>query len=163
MPTAMRNKSKKTEQKEETTDTGRTVERKGPIAKVGNMTRTPELRFGSESGTAFCRFGLAVEAPKELGNWAGERETTFYEATCFGTLAEHVAELEKGTRVVVIGKGELEHWTDKDGTERTTKRILVDACGPDLRWASATVQRDKKQTRSTETPSVEGYGDEEPF
>jgi len=158
MPTATKSKKPDATPAE---PTERTTERKGSVAKVGNLTRAPELRFGTDSGTAFCRFGLAVETPKEPGNWSGERETTFYEATAFGTLAEHVAELEKGTRVVVIGKGELEHWTDKEGTERTTKRVLVDACGPDLRWASATVQRDKRKRSSEPAPAV--GDDEEPF
>jgi single-stranded DNA-binding protein len=41
--------------------------------------------------------------------------------------------LSKGTRAVVVGKGEVEHWTDDFGKPRTTKRILDDSCGPDLR------------------------------
>ena len=112
------------------------------VTKVGNLTRSPELGFGKDSGTAFVRFGLAVEVPVQAGNWSGERRTEFYEVTAFGTLAEHIAEcLAKGTRVVVTGRPELDHWNGKDGTARTTKRILADAVGPDLRWATAGVTK----------------------
>jgi single-strand DNA-binding protein len=154
MPTASKGKAK-SKAKTSTThksppDTERRVEAKGSIAKTGNLTRDMELRFGNESGVAFCRFGLAVETPKERGQWSGERDTTFYECTAFGSLAEHVVELKKGTRVNVIGQGELEHWRDGEGNNRTTKRIVVDACGPDLRWATATVERDRRQRSSAE-------------
>jgi single-strand DNA-binding protein len=156
MPTPTRSKSKPTTGTTDKSapDTDRRVEPKGSIAKTGNLTRDSELRFGNESGVAYCRFGLAVETPKEPGHWSGERETTFYECTAFGSLAEHVAELRKGTRVNVIGQGELEHWSDAEGNNRTTKRIVVDACGPDLRWATATVERDRRQ-RSSAEPAAE--------
>jgi single-strand DNA-binding protein len=158
MPTGTRSRTNSAPAKgtksKASSDTERRVEAKGPIARVGNLTRAAEVRFGGESGVAYCRFGLAVDSPKEPGNWSGERETTFYECTAFDSLSEHVAELDKGTRVIVVGKGELEHWTDAEGKERTTKRILVEACGPDLRWATATVARDRRQG-STAEPSAE--------
>jgi len=122
---------------------GRTAEpaspaRTGPsVAKVGNLTRDPELRF-SATGTAFTRFGLAYRPWTRKGE--PEAETTFYEVVSFGSLAEHVAEsLRKGQRVVVVGRGEIDAWTDAEGTERTTKKIVAEAVGPDLRFETATV------------------------
>ena len=103
-------------------------------SKVGNLTRDPELRF-SASGTAFATFGLAVKAYVPKGEPAPP--AVFYEVVTFGTLAEHVSEcLVKGDRVVVGGVGQLEHWTGKDGTERTTKKIIADGVGPDLRFTA---------------------------
>lgn len=62
-----------------------------------------------------------------------EPETTFYEVVCFASLAEHVAtSLRKGDRAVVIGKGEFERWTGKDGVDRSKRKIVADAIGPDL-------------------------------
>jgi len=108
------------------------------VAKVGNITRTPELGYGQGSGKAYARFGIAVNKPKVKGDWAGEQVTEFYEVSCFGSLAEHVAEsLRKGQRVVVVGRGELEHWSGDDGTGRTTKKIVAEAVGPDLRFTAA--------------------------
>jgi single-strand DNA-binding protein len=68
--------------------------------------------------------------------------------------------LTKGTRVVVAGKAEIEHWTDKDGTARPTKRILAESCGPDLRWATADVQ---KARRSRPQGQPDSSTEEEPF
>ncbi|HEX6395752.1 MAG TPA: single-stranded DNA-binding protein [Acidimicrobiales bacterium] len=74
---------------------------------------------------------------------------------CFGSLAEHVAaSLQKGDRVGVVGKGEVETWTGKDGVERHKKEILADGVGPDLRFVKVGVNRRQ--------PAQQGM-DEEPF
>jgi single-strand DNA-binding protein len=130
-----------------------------PTAKVGNLTRDPELKV-SAKGTAFATYGLAVKPYVAKGE--PEPETTFYEVVCFGSLAEHVAEcMAQGDRAVVVGKGELDRWTGKDGAERVTKKIVADAIGPDLRFTTVEIQR----TERREPVSV-GAGDrpdEEPF
>jgi single-strand DNA-binding protein len=143
----------------------RHVERKGEVAKVGNLTREPELRY-APSGTIVVSTGLAVERPKIAGDWAGERVTEFYELTVFGSLGEHLAgSFGKGTRVIVIGTAETEYWTDKEGKERTTKRIIANAIGPDLRWATVEVERSGKARGSTRAGNGSGApeGEDEPF
>ncbi len=114
-----------------------------PTAKVGKLTRDPELKVTAKGGT-FVTFGLAVRPYVPKGE--PEPETTFYEVVCFGSLAEHVAEsLEQGDRAVVVGKGELDRWTGKDGTERVTKKIVADAIGPDLRFNAVEIQRTERR------------------
>lgn len=108
----------------------------GLVAKIGTIVKkAPELRF-SPKGVAVTKFSLAVKPYVPKGE--PQPETTFYEVTAFGSLAEHVAEtLDKGHRALVIGTGKLETWTGKDGKERTTKTIIADGVGPDLRFVSA--------------------------
>jgi single-strand DNA-binding protein len=131
------------------------------VSKVGNLTRDPELRHGKESGTPFVSVSLAVNTPKTPGDWAGEQETTFYDVTAFGSLAEHAATcLTKGIRVLVIGRPEVERYTAEDGTERERKRIIADALGPDLRWATVKIAR---ATQRTEVAAPTVSDDEEPF
>lgn len=143
-------------------DTHKDIEKKGTAYQVGNLTKDPELRYAGD-GKAYCRFGLAVERPKVPGEWSGERVTTFYEVTCFGDMAEHAAQsLAKGTRALVIGRGELEHWTDKAGVKQTSKRIVADAIGPDLRWAVAEVTKVTRQGPAADQ-QPDTYDDEEPF
>ena len=131
---------------------------KPAVTKIGNLTSDPELRYAT-SGKAFTRMRLAVSTPKVPGDWAGERETTFYDLTAFGSLAENAAEcLAKGDRVVVTGRGEVRTWTGDDGVEHREKGILVDALGPDLRWTTATLTRTRRRS------AAEAFaGDDEAF
>ena len=127
---------------------------------VGNLTKDPELRFSSK-GTAWCSVGLAVtpRVRDDDGTWA-DGETTFYELVTFGDLAEHVAELVKGTRVIAAGKLETETWTAKDGTERETVKLLADEVGASLRYASVDVRR---TSRKPPAEHADDDYDEEPF
>lgn len=127
------------------------------VSKVGNITRGPEL-LSSKSGQAYARFGLAVTPYVPKGE--PEPDTEFYEVVAFGSLAEHVAEsLAKSDRVVIVGNGELESWTDRDGNERVTKKILAEGVGPDLRFVAAQVHRAAQRGQSSAPPS----SGEEPF
>src|SRR5262249_51919499 len=77
-------------------------------------------------------------------NMDGEYEDTpavFYDATCWGALAEHVAELHKGDRVVIHGSTHDEEWTDREGATRVKHVIQVTAIGASLRYATVTVHR----------------------
>jgi single-strand DNA-binding protein len=142
-----------TKKQEETTGRPRIV------GKVGNLTKDPELKF-SANGTAYARAGLAVNVQGADGNWD---QTEFYELTAFQTLAEHLAELEKGTRVVVVGRGEIETYTTKDGEERTSKKIVCDGIGPDLRFATAAVTKMARKGPGNRTSTPMNDDEEAPF
>lgn len=132
----------------------------GQVARIGNLTADPELRF-SPSGTAVCNVNLAVNTPKEAGNWHGEMDTTFYGLVSFGSVAENVAQsLQKGDRVVVTGEGRIRYWETDDGDIRSKKEILVQGIGPDLRFAQAQVIRMARRSPTSQPSQV---NEEEPF
>jgi len=137
-------------------ETNQTTPEKTPTTtKVGNLTRDPELRFGNEKGTPFVNLGLAVNTPKVPGEWSGEQRTTFYDVVCFGTLAEHAAEsLAKGDRVVVAGRPEREQYTDGDGVARERRRVVATAIGPDLRFATAVISRQRAERSAARATTV---------
>jgi single-strand DNA-binding protein len=138
----------------------RRIERRGSTAKYGNLASVPELHY--KDNKAWCRFRLAVEQPKEAGKWTGERVTEFFQVVCFNSLAVHVAQsLTKGARAVVVGRGEVEHWVADDGQPRTSERIVADAVGPDLRWATVVVE--KVASGKAAEPGVDVVREEEPF
>ncbi len=126
-----------------------------PVAKVGNLTRDPQLRT-SDSGVVYAVCGLAVDTPvvaddPETDAERVETETRFYDLVCFGTLAENVAaSMAKGTRVLVAGRVEVRAWTDDDGATRVVDRIVADAIGPELRWATATVTKRRPSAPTAE-------------
>ena len=49
------------------------------------------------------------------------------------------------TRVIAVGRAEVQHWTDIDGRPRQTLRIVCDELSPSLRWAQVTVTRGHRQ------------------
>jgi single-strand DNA-binding protein len=131
-------------------------------SQVGNLTREPVLRY-SASGTAWASSGLAVNrrTRKDDGTFE-DLLPEFYDLVCFGDLAEHVAEsLTKGDRVVVAGRLEEDRYTARDGTERTTAKLVADDIGASLRFATLNVER-VERTAPVRKPDGYGYS-EEPF
>jgi single-strand DNA-binding protein len=112
----------------------------GQVAKIGNLGADFELKY-ADDGRPYARSRLAVNRPVKDGDWSGEKATDWYGLTVFDELGEHAAEcLHKGDRVLVIGRGEVEHWADEQGRDRESRTILANGIGPDLRWATVAVQ-----------------------
>ena len=145
------------------------------VTVVGNATRDPELRF-TPSGTPVCTFGVAWNRRYERGGEQVE-ETSFFDVTCWSSLAENVAEsITKGARVIVSGRLEQRSWDTPEGDKRSKVEIVADEVAPSLRWASAQVNRNEFREgngtapRRTAAPggspartAPPSYGDEEPF
>jgi single-strand DNA-binding protein len=117
------------------------------ITLVGNITDDPELRF-TPGGAAVANFTVAVNQRRQSQSGAWEdRLDGFFRCNCWRDLAENVAEsLQKGSRVVVVGRLQQRSWEDQEGNRRSVVEVQVDDVGPSLRWATANVQ---KLTRTT--------------
>ena len=113
------------------------------VTIAGNCTRDPELRF-SQGGLSIASFGLAYSTRKrnEQGGWE-DGETSFFDVTCFGQLADNVAEsIHKGDRVIVTGTLKQRSWEAKDSGEKRSKvEIIADEVGPSLKWATTVTER----------------------
>ena len=107
------------------------------VTIVGNVTRDPELRF-TQGGAAVANFGVAWN----MKNRDGEESVSFFDVTCWRSLAENVAEsITKGTRVVIYGRLDHRTWETQDGEKRSKVDIIADEVAPSLRWAAAEVSR----------------------
>ena len=116
------------------------------VTILGNLTRDPELRF-TPSGAAVVGFGIAVNRNiqnKTSGEW--ETQADFFNVTAWHKLAENCAEsLSKGDRVLVTGRLSQESWEDKkDGTKRSTVKIIANTIGPSLEFASCNIEKNPK-------------------
>ena len=143
------------------------------VSIVGNATRDPELRF-TPSGTPVCTFGVAWNRRYER-NGEQVEEVSFFDVTCWSSLAENVAEsVTKGARVIVHGRLDQRSWDAPDGSSRSKVEIVADDVAPSLRWASAQVNRNERREgngaaprRSSPPPAAQTsaprYEDEEPF
>lgn len=119
------------------------------IAIRGNLVRPIELRFTS-NGRAVGNASVAVNRGKE-----DRKETDYYEVVLWEDLAQHAAELEKGTSVIVIGRLASRQFETKDGSKRTVWEITADAFGPDLRFQTVTVARDGGSSGRSQAPATD--------
>ncbi len=141
------------------------------VTIIGNVTRDPELRYLT-SGTALASFGVAWNNRYKDRNGEQVEDTSFFDVTCWRDLADHVAEsISKGDRVIVYGKLEQRSWETQEGEKRSKVEIVADEVAPSLRWATAKVEKIRRDGpgggggSSNEPPRDEpDYDDaEEPF
>jgi single-strand DNA-binding protein len=148
------------------------------VTMVGNCTRDPELRF-TASGMQVTTMGLAVNyrrQNRQSGEWT--EETSFVDVTCFGQMAENVAETcTKGSRVLVTGRLSVRTYEKRDGGTGVAVEVVADEIGPSLRWATAQITRNERREggydsggagasapRAQSAAPAGGYDtDEEPF
>ena len=129
------------------------------ITIVGNVTRTPALRF-TASGVPTANFGVAVNRklpPRADGSMA--EAVSFFNVVAWQSLAENAAEsLDKGNRVVVTGRLEQRSWETADGDRRTVYELVADEIGPSLRWVAARLTKVVRVDRraGTSSPDVDG-------
>ena len=120
------------------------------VTLVGNITDDPELRF-TPSGAAVANFTVAVNRryKNQDGQWEDKLDG-FFRCNCWRDMAENVAEsLQKGARVVVVGRLQQRSWDDQDGNKRSAFEVQVDEVGPSLRWATASIQKSQRSGGSS--------------
>ena len=139
------------------------------ITVIGNLTATPELRYGKNGGKPWATFSVAVNKGREE---EGNKTSHFFDVKCFNEFAEHMAELPKGTRVLIIGHQEQESWDDKSSGKKRSKHVVVAReGGPSVRYTAVTASP-RKASPKNEDKAVEtvqqGFSEpsvpeEEPF
>lgn len=113
------------------------------VTVVGNLTSDPELRY-TQSGLAVANFTIASTPrhfDRQSNEWVDD-DALFLRASVWREFAEHVAgSLVKGSRVIAQGVLKQRSYETKEGEKRTSIELEVDAIGPDLRYATASVTR----------------------
>ena len=92
------------------------------VILIGRLTKDPELRYAAGSGTAVCRFTLAVARQFK------KDETDFINCIAFNKQGEAIAQyVTKGRQLAVTGNIRTGSYDGKDGTKRYTTDILVES------------------------------------
>jgi single-strand DNA-binding protein len=132
---------------------------------VGNLTGDPELRY-TPSGAAVANFTVAVtpRRPDGKGGWE-DGDTSFLRCTAWRGLAEHVAELTKGDRMIVYGRLQQRSWETDAGERRSVVEVQAEDVGPSLRWATAKPERTSAKAAAAAGAGKGGgqFNDEPPF
>jgi single-strand DNA-binding protein len=111
------------------------------VVLVGNLTADPELKFTS-NGVAVANFRLAVTPRVRDGdNWR-DGDTSFFRVNVWRQQATNIADtLQKGMRVVVVGRLRMRSWETPEGDKRQVVEVTAEEIGPSLRWATAKPER----------------------
>jgi single-strand DNA-binding protein len=121
------------------------------ISLIGNITSPIELRY-TQSGKAVGSVTVAVNRKR-----GDVEETDFHRVTLWEKLAENAGLLEKGTRVIVVGRLTSREYETREGEKRTGWEVTADAFGPDLRFATAQVTRAESGGQSRPQPAEEPW------
>lgn len=89
---------------------------------IGRFTRDPELNFAANSGTAVCKFGIAVTRQFK------KDETDFINCIEFGKTGETIVQyLIKVSPIGITGNIRTGSYDAKDGTKRYTTDVVVES------------------------------------
>jgi len=92
------------------------------VILIGRLTKDPELRYASGSGTAVCKFTLAVNRPFK------KDETDFINCIAFNKQGEAIAQyVTKGRQLAVTGSIRTGSYDGQDGVKRYTTDIIVES------------------------------------
>lgn len=93
------------------------------VVLVGRLTRDAELRY-TNSGTAICRFSLAVNRRKRSGD-SWDTEANFFDVVLWGKQGEALQRyLEKGKQVSVAGELRQSRW-EQNGQNRSRVEVAA--------------------------------------
>lgn len=112
-----------------------------PVLTIcGNLTNDPDLKF-LPSGAAVASFTVACTPRNKKNDEWVDGDTVFYRCSAWRQHAENVTEtLVKGSRVLVHGRFKAREY-DKDGVTRMSIEIDVEHVGPELRYATAKINK----------------------
>ena len=100
------------------------------VTIVGNISE-PKLTY-TQKGVAFLQFGLATNRKMKDQD---EPETTWFRVKVWDKFAENMAaEIEKGDRLVIVGRIEMSEFEDKEGSTQKTVAVVAEEGGRTLRW-----------------------------
>jgi single-strand DNA-binding protein len=131
------------------------------VSITGNLTRDPELRF-TANGKPVANLGVACNRLVSKPGEERREEVSFYDVTCWDSLATNVADaLTKGDRVVITGRLQQRSWETDEGDKRSKVEIVADEVGASLRWATVEISKNARPEANGEnTPASVGAGEE---
>lgn len=92
---------------------------------LGHVGKDPTIRT-TNAGDSVASFSLATTERYKDKSGQKVEKTEWHNITAFSPLAEVIAKyVEKGSKLLIIGKLQTRKWTDKDGAERYTTEVVA--------------------------------------
>ena len=92
------------------------------VILIGRLTKDPDLKFAAGSGTAVCKFTMAISRQFK------KDETDFINCVAFGKIGESITQyFTKGRQIAVSGAIRTGSYDAQDGTKRYTTDVVIDS------------------------------------
>ena len=130
------------------------------VTVLGNLGRDVESRFTAD-GKQITSFSIGVSEKH-----GGKEHTEWFNCVAFGKTAEVAAQyLAKGSKCLVIGKLKTEKYTNKDGVEKTSVKVLVDRLSLESPKGSnsATKPEESRTNKESGSSGFDDFEDSTPF
>ena len=95
------------------------------VTVLGNLGSDAELRY-STKGAQIAGFRIAVNQVRTGLNGEREESTEWFRINVAGRQAEYASHLQKGQRVLAIGRLQISHFKRQDGTQGTGFDVWAD-------------------------------------
>ena len=96
------------------------------VLLMGRLTRDVELKY-TPSNMAVANIGLAVGRRYKTKDGEQREETTFVDCEAWSRTAELMNQyLSKGRPVFIEGRLKLDQWQDKDGSNRSKMKVVIE-------------------------------------
>lgn len=98
----------------------------------GRIMRDPEVKFVGQDDKAVCNTAIATDS-----GWGDKKKPIYLDCTFWGKSAEIVAELKKGSPVVLEGRIHMDEWEDKKTGAKRSKIAMTVNRIHGLAWEEA--------------------------
>lgn len=125
------------------------------VVLIGRLTKDPELRYAAGSGTAVCRFTVAITRQFK------KEETDFINCVAFGKTGETIAQyITKGRQIAVTGAIRTGSYDAQDGSKRYTTDVAIES----FEFIGSNSTNSNNDNSSNWNPPVDdvGFGDMTP-
>lgn len=96
------------------------------VTILGNLVKEVELKI-TQGNVNVCANTIATNHKTRASNGQVKEEVCFIDIVVFGKMAENMkAYLRKGSKVFVEGRLVQDSWTDKDGKNRQSYKVVVE-------------------------------------
>jgi len=95
------------------------------VELIGNLGGSAEQR-STQQGRAMTQLRVAVNQRRQRPDGEADETTTWFGVRAMGTLGERCATLDKGMRVLVIGRLDIRPYQRQDGTPAVAYDVWAD-------------------------------------
>jgi single-strand DNA-binding protein len=139
------------------------------VTLIGNLGKDPEIR-STKDGKEIASFSIATtESWKDKQTSERKDKTEWHNITAFGAVVGVIKNyVKKGSKLYIEGKLETSKYTDKQGVEKYTTKVILQGFGSKLLMLDSKnntqeAPQAQPQMSQQDSDAIDGLDDDIPF